>query len=372
VREIDPFAYLVGHASAIEGFGGFEQSPDPRYCFHTDYLDVRPGRAIFRVIMTDAHATTGELSLRVHGFKEGTDVLLVASIKLALDGLDGASIEQVLRFTALDGVQYALFAFFSEPSDLGVASLKVSLEEPGDGVPVRANRGAAPASQFGARNQVPSPRLVGDEPPSLRSPVSQPCTDEQLESETFRSAWPAVAASNVPALAKWQMIAPLQALKVARMIVPGAQCLLLDPPHPVLAEVLVGSGVVVENLSGHADAGRWIDETGGEGGFDFVISHTLLGTDQVRERHLDAIGTGLRAVRTSCAAMFVLPFWSGTALVERPSGAADCLDRNDIQRIALRLIGQSYAVAQLAFPRPGRGGGRITSFLLTVHKPATV
>jgi hypothetical protein len=85
----------------------------------------------------------------------------------------------------------------------------------------------------------------------------------------------------------------------------------------------------------------------------------MRGTAALAER-LDVIGAGLRCLRGGGAAAFVLPL--------RRGGSDGELSSNDIQQIALRLIGQSYAVAQLAFP--SEDSAEVSSFVLQVHKPA--
>jgi len=59
MRDIDPFAYYFNHSSAIPGLGGDSLSPDPRYCFHTDYIDVRPGPARYELLLRRVRASRG-------------------------------------------------------------------------------------------------------------------------------------------------------------------------------------------------------------------------------------------------------------------------------------------------------------------------
>ena len=49
VRELDPFGFWLGHCSAIRPLGGIERGPDPRYVFHTPYVEYRPGRVLFTI-----------------------------------------------------------------------------------------------------------------------------------------------------------------------------------------------------------------------------------------------------------------------------------------------------------------------------------
>ena len=368
MRSIDPFAYLSGYASAIAGLGGLEPSPDPRYCLHTPYVEVRPGHAIFHLTIAQARASRGELTLRVHGYREGGDVILVTSSRLLLDGLVGARVDHELRFAALEGVQYALFAFFSEPSDLETSAVGVAIEELEESIAIRAAVTRGEPSRFAADGHAPSARLLGDDPPSFRSPVSQPRTRTQLADPLMSQAWPAIAAAPDAEPWRWEMSVALQALRRAGTLAAGAHGLVFDPPHGALRAELARAGAMADEvaLAAAASAGAaaqvWVEDEGADGAFDFVLSFTALvrGAGEA----VDLIGAGLRCLRGGGMGVFLLPFRSSPDALDHAPGA---LDRNALQAIALRLIGQSYAVAQFAFgPRDDR---EATSFVLIVHRP---
>jgi len=141
MRQLEPFSYFADYASAVSGFGGSEPAPDNRYCLHTQYQPLRPGRAAFRLTIKGAKATKGELSLRVHAYKPSSsgEVMLAGGGRIRLDELDSDAIDQTIRIAAAPGVHYALYGYFSEPTDLVAESVTVAIEElesadDGDGV----------------------------------------------------------------------------------------------------------------------------------------------------------------------------------------------------------------------------------------------
>jgi hypothetical protein len=168
VRELDPFSFFSGHASALKGvggrFGGDVPAPDPRYCLHTPYIDVAAGHARFHLRLSAVSASRGELALRVHAFREGIDAVVVASDVLALGGLGAAQLDHPVRFNAIEGFRYALFAYFNEPSDIVATDVRVEIEELGERIAIRANLADGAGARKSDAPLVPSPRLIDYEP----------------------------------------------------------------------------------------------------------------------------------------------------------------------------------------------------------------
>jgi hypothetical protein len=273
LRELDPFSFFAGHASALGGvgggFGGDVSSPDPRYCLHTPYVDVAAGHARFYLRLSDVRASRGELALRVHAFREGIDAVVVASDMLALGELQAARLDHPVRFNVIEGFRYALFAYFNEPSDIVATGIRVELEELGERVAIRANLAEGVRGRESDVPLVPSPRLIDDEP--------------------FRDGDDAAVA--------------LEIVRGAGMLAAGVRGLLIDASDPELTAPLMDAGVEI-TVMGFAlgepvavAADRWIDTVGAEGAFDFVICRSLTcGTVAASER-LDVIGAGLRCLR---------------------------------------------------------------------------
>jgi hypothetical protein len=361
MRQVEPFSYYVEHASAIEGFGGGASAPDPRYCFHTHYEEVRPGRVTFHLRMTGAEASAGELTLRVHGYKPGSnaDISLVAGARRVLAGLGegehAGELVLTVRFSAVQGVQYALYGFFSEPSDLRAEEIIISIDEHGPAENDGAAGGRSSKSHFAATAFETSARLYASVTPSLHLPVSQDCTMTQLAS-VEASEGKDTRLSPGEALTKWGAVVSLAVLKRYGMLQAGAATAVVGRWPAGLADALRAQGC------------RILDSDMCAGSHDFLISFALdEPTPDPAERY-QLIRTTLSCVAGGGLAVFVLRYLAA------PLTSADLLQfcrRNEIEQWALRLIGLGYDVAQLAF---GSGPQRVvqpdgtTPFVFIVRK----
>lgn len=133
-RIIEPFVYFPKHASAIPGLGGPHRGPDPNYCFHTHYFGYLPGEVRVHITFRKARATTGELSIRIHGYRPENQQLgikLMAAERVRLEGLAGEDHTVVIRFASIPGVHYAAYGYFSAPSDLRADGIDMIAEELG-------------------------------------------------------------------------------------------------------------------------------------------------------------------------------------------------------------------------------------------------
>jgi hypothetical protein len=328
MRRLEPFAYFNDHASAIRGFGGAEQAPDPRYCFHTRYEEVRPGRIVYRLHLTRVRASQGELTLRVHAYKpsSNSDVILVGGAKLLFDEAmsdDGEDIELPVRFTAVKGVNYALYGFFSEPSDLKVDNIMVTLDEQEPSEDLRDD--PRPKSPFAVGDVATQGRLYADAPPSLGTPVSQDCTIGQLA--------PALSGAG-DALEQWRAGIALAALERYGMLKPGATGVVAAPLPEGVTEALEAQGCQLTAWDGFGP-----DDLP-DAAYDFVLSYALdapfPGADQRRQ----IISDTMSALMGGGIAVFVLRYHAAAP-------GLPC--RNEIEQWALRLIGLGHDVAQLAF-----------------------
>lgn len=325
MRRLDAFSYYLQHASALPGFGGPGSAPDPRYCFHTHYEELQPGRTIFRLILTDAKASVGELTLRVHGYKPGpdSDITLVAGTRklLAADGQVAATIELSVAFVALKGVQYALYGFFSEPSDLQVGDVEVIVEElHSDQTPfVEA---AAPCSHFSNPSVISPDRLHADGEPSLHNPTSQDCTHSQLPGSRR------TAASEADCR-QWENAVALAALEQYGQLDANAQGHLIGDVDGSLATAISVRGGNVA----HRDAG-----------YDFIVCSGLEWPAASVDRYQFLQGM-ISNVLQGGLAIFFLRY----AAHESQRSETHNIDRNEIGQWALRLIGAGNDVAQLAF-----------------------
>lgn len=343
MRQLEPFSYWTNYASAVSGFGGGEPAPDNRYCLHTQYEPLQPGRAAFRLTITGAKATKGELSLRVHAYKPSSsgEVVLAGGGRIRLDDLTSDTIEQTIRIAAAPGVHYALYGYFSEPTDLVAESMVVGIEELDSG-DINNNSQQAPRSTLidVVSATARSNKLCSGDRPSLTLPVSQPCTADQLASKNFRELWPAIPQFEEKPSLRWQLVMPLQALDNLGLIVPGSHGLIVGSPSPSLALALQQNNCIVDELPNSRND-HDLPESGAPDrdfaiGFE-ALADTMSGSfrESLPERLLQHLLIGGVAVT-----------------IFTPSENVDWNSfRNRLQQIALRLVGLEHDVAQLCFPQ---------------------
>lgn len=329
MRQLEPFSYFVQHASAITGFGGDEKAPDPRYCFHTHYEELSPGRVNYRMRMTGARASKGELTLRVHGYKPGSNVdpSLVGGGKRLLEGLGPDTPEpQVdidVGFVAIAGVQYALYGYFSEPSDLNVEDILITIDELGTSAPDLLPQGARGQSPFCTDGIALPSRLRADAPPSLQFPVSQDCTPAQL----------GAGDDEAELLERWRGDIALAALGRYGMLAGGA------------AGVLMGKVPAGLRDSISARGGR-IDEAEAATFHDFVLSFALEEPPPCPQQRFAQLQDTMSRLLHGGLAIFLLRYLAGE---DTPTETSRLCRQVEIERWALRLIGLGHDVAQLAF-----------------------
>lgn len=337
MRQLEPFAYFVEHASAMRGFGGQAAGPDPAYCFHTLYEEVAPGRTVYRVCLSGAKASRGELTIRVHAHKpgSGSDVSLVAGDKRRLERLSrgecGAAcdLELAVSFAAVEGVQYALYGFFSEPSDLHADAITISLEELGAPTFELAATGPGEETRFGVVGLAGPSRLLANLPPSLRDPTSQDCTFAQLDPETGSTLNSRVA--------HWWETVPMRVMLRYGFLQEGARGAVMGQAPASLAAQLVSSGCRLPGFGKAADARDRLD---------FAIAYPVEGSlDNAREQEHASKET-LSHLLPGGLAVIMLRYRAGRD-IENPVSAWS--GRNGIEQLALRLIAAGHDVAQLAF-----------------------
>jgi hypothetical protein len=402
VRLIEPFSYFPDHSSAILGLGGPNTGPDPNYCFHTHYHAYQPGLVILKVVLAGVQVSYGELAIRVHAHKPDSNlnISVVASARMPLDGLQSEKLEIALRISAIPGVLYALYGYFSEPSDLSATNLEIIAEEMIDGREnfVSAETRATPFD--GGRFDFPN-RLIADHPPSFRFPVSQPCTTGQIESIEFTENWSEFATNDSNTIARWSITFPLQVLKCYDFLHLGASGLLVDSRPTMIASFLADRGCAVRMLNSNEDGNSFSDgklplpssSLGTEHGssvdypmyglkeigdgpeqFDFSIS---LGTINMLNSEVSMTGfvnAVIKHVLRRGIAIFMFDYATDALqrdALTRASGKRFLPNRDDIEKIAMRVIGHGCEVAQLSFP-DGRDGntvtGPITPFGLIVRR----
>jgi hypothetical protein len=266
---------------------------------------------------------------------------------------------------------------FTEPSDLTIDTIEVAIEELGGPVPVHANLGTEAISRFARTDYVSSHRLIAPVTAAPHAPLSQAYSAQQVDRAAMHAQWPGLTALESDPRRQWEAITVLQTLDPGGIEVGGAHGLMIDAVPLALEQELARLGINLDRIDfsapGLVEGEPRAEDYGSEreGVYDFVVSYALARAEPTAQARLQVVGAGLRCLRGRGVGLFVMPFWTGTVHEPRPPAAAECIDRNAVQQIALRLIGQSYSVSQLAFPAPTRrAGGEITSFILIAHKLA--
>lgn len=340
MRELDPFSFFYNHASAIEGLGGGDMSPDPRYCFHTPYQPVRPGQASFELQLRGVRASTGELSLRVHAFRpeSGENASLVAAARLhvATDGKQ--DLNASVRFSALRDVHYAFYGFFIEDSDMRADELKILLHEAETEEDYIEPPMSLLAMDIAPREVRPANALIHVVTPHLANPVSQDCTLAQVEE---------LAEGKVGELvvADWEEAVCLAALRTYGVRTPALEGLIVGPCSQALKLALgdVGFSLAHEELLPLPPSNSTLFA-------DFMVCPGGIGADTDPESRWETVRAWFARLKIGGLGVIVVRYLP----LSRPGGSAvardaEAISRNEIGKWALRLIASGYSVAPLAF-----------------------
>lgn len=328
MRAINPFSYFVDYASQLRGFGGDRPSPDPQYCFHTRYEVVRPGRAIYALKLLGARATQGELTVRVHAFKPefGGAPSLAAGNRLSLDFGTRQDLAVTVPFHAIKGVEYALYGFFTEPTDLSVAEVAVELDEPEDEEDILIE---APLSTLAdpatTQESGPATGLIHIGAVRRDSPVSQDCTWRQLE-----------PTGTLPErMARWRETVCMAALTAYGVDLPGLDGWVVGTVSPAMEQAMLAKPftLLFRNEAPGRESGEFAD---------------VILWPEGPPPHADAsarwgaLHDWLDRIKMGGCALVGLTYAAGET-------SAEALSRNEIRQWVFRLIGMGYSVAPLAF-----------------------
>jgi hypothetical protein len=348
-RLVEPFTYFREHASAIAGLGGRSRSPNPNYCFHTNYFEYRSGVVVFHVFVQHARASHGEMEIRVHGYRPDNPDLgikLVTGTRVTLTDINQDTLAIQLRIAAIPGVHYALFAHYTEPSDLRASAIDIEAEESGGegGEDEDYNEGPAPDTTLNVVRPELASSLVARRQATLSMPGSQACTRAQLESEMFANCWPQIG-SGETVIERWRQIYALEMLRHLGFLSGGGSVLLLGAAPASFEDVLHAQDCLVALRSSEEVADPALVLTSA-GYFDIVICLDVSRYCKSREDVADFIKMALRRLMRGGTAVFIFDY----ANVSSPEDDPAVLRREHIEQIALRLIGHGSTLVQLAFP----------------------
>ena len=369
VRTLDPFGFLIGHSSAIRSLGGAERGPDPRYVFHTPYVEFPPGRLIFHIRFDGLKASFGELQVNINAFipDSGRDAVFVTSSRLHLP--DRAAAERGLTISILSvaGAAYAAYGFCTGGTDASASGLTITVEELEAAEGRAAEELLLPTRLGTAALDMPS-RLIEDVRPSFRDPVSQAMTEDQFAEPDF-GRWAATLTPAPPSnAARWELAFIAQVLDRYEMLRPGGRGLAFGRAGRALAPAMSAAGCEVL-LALPAEEGtpnfaadplpcaRLDTQPAPDGALPAVLL-SMAGT-AADQRGFDftwSIGVATQAY----AAGNLVPALLDMMKLLRPGGyAVHMLDmavaaggpipRAELERTAITLISRGFSVAQLNF-----------------------
>jgi len=370
IRELDPFGFLVGHMSAIRPLGGEERGPDPRYVFHTPYVEFRPGRVIFTIRFDKLQASFGELRVFINAFVPGTgrDAVFVTSSRLDLS--DRVAVERGVTISILTvaGATYAAHGVCWEGTDARATGLAVTAEQ-GEAEGMDGGGFLLPTRLSTIPLDLPT-RLVGAERPRFGDPISQAMTEDQLGENDYLAWSRKLSGSLADDRARWRFAFIAQVLDRYGMLRQGSRGITLGGGGVALGPILAAAGC-------HALVGSLPADHGAS---DFVWSNVLcrpldaagvpegagaalaLADEPADKRGFDfmwTIGMAQLGYDAGHSANFLFELMT----VLRPGGfaihmidvarngdiAVPSVPRAEVERLALTLISRGFTVAQLNF-----------------------
>ncbi len=334
------------------------------------YNDVRPGPARYVIHLDGVKASHGELTLRVHAFRPPDDVQisLVAGARLALEERDGdVSVEA--RFTALRGVVYAFYGYFSEDTDIEAAHVKVELHEyEGEdvGAFIEPPRSALAADSV-MKDARPANALIHFGRITLQEPVSQDCTVAQLVAMGEQNG---IAILSLPVLmTQWREQACLASLSAYGVVLSGLHGLVIGPVSDAARAQLATKPFILQQIE---DAGILAEQVAPDDFVDFLLWPQGGEMNADPQKRWEQMEGALGHLKVGGMAAIGLSYRSSDALLSSQTAADHReLTRNEIGQWALRLIGKGFSVAPLAFAAPNDlalDEDRVASFILIVQR----
>jgi hypothetical protein len=340
MREVDPFAYYAQHASAIQGMGGSGLSPNPLYCLHTYYLDMRAGPARFELELHNVRASFGELILCVHAQRRNSDenASLVAGTRIDVVSDQAKNLRATVAFFALRNVQYALYGYFQQGSDIRADNVKVILHESDGEVDdyIEPPRSIL-ATNTDKREVRPANALIHVVPPHLIAPVSQDFT--RMQRGELKAAGQGESADE------WAEALILNALKAFGVTVRALEGVVVGPCTPKFIEALADAGFAVVPV----DANPVPLPNSGLFG-DFMVWPQGLGELDEAKQRWAAVKGWFGRLKIGGVGVITCRYRPGNIPNSSNSALAGTeITQNEIGRWALRLIGDGFSVAPLAF-----------------------
>lgn len=374
VRTLDPFGFLIGQGSAIRPLGGEVRSPDPRYVFHTPYVEFRPGKVVFTIRFAGLQASFGELRVNINAQIPGSgrDAMFVTSSRLLLGDREAAERGLTISIMSVAGATYAAFGFCADGTDARAEGLSITAEQDGLAEEVQAEA-PLPPTRLGAITMLQAPaRLIDDGAPSFRDPVSQPMTDAQLAEPECARWLSRLAPDPGDDPSRWRIAFVAQVLDRYGMLREGGRGIALGREGAALAAIMAAAkcdALIVSDPNQLAvpdfawstihcaplDAApgsngalpglplSMLEQPGGQRGFDFLWSIGLAGQDHAAGHRASFLDELMTVLRPGGYAVHIFD------LALSHGASADALPRAAVERLAVTLISRGFSIAQLNF-----------------------
>ena len=364
---IDPFSFLVGVTSRIQGLGGDTPGHQPEYAFHTPYVEAEPGMCTFTLHFAGLRAKRGTLLVNIYmlPLEPGATARVATAERIQLNRIVQQGGKAVIKFEAFRGVSFAAHGLIAGSTDAEAQDLVVELDRPADPNAKSAVAIEARSSAFGQNAVKPASHLLSLAQPSLGAPVCQMLTAAQLEDRAF-AEWVDRLDPGTPPDRMWVQAYVLQALSCYGVLQSDAAGLGFGARDCAVPAIIAANAIDVTLADGDNGAGLPLPErpticdpqlfdahvravSANPGAlppelvnFDFVWSQGTAGTLGSVAEGAAFVEKAMACLRPGGFGVHVLPFAVGTA----DDGAFQYFRREDVERLMLTLISRNYQVAQ--------------------------
>lgn len=347
---IDPFVFWPERASRVKPLGGPEQGDDPDYAFHTLYVGCGTGWAQFDLTFDALSAERGTLILRIHELADvlGADARMVSLSQTQLLEIIRSGGRVTIGTEVTEGFSYAVLGHVHGDCVARAQALTIDVTrrtpDPDD---------PATATQFSSDRVGAVGQLIGEEPPTLKAPVSQACTLAQFKESVFADwAQHVGIGRETGSIAMWERVFIARALDRYDVARSGARGLGVGGLGDPLADALASAGcrlvltapVASEVALPVGASARILDPQAVPddiAGFDFCYVTRDGGPDADRQGSLRFVEDLLRGLKPGGLAIVMLSM----DVVE--DGNVVGLPRREIDRLALVLVSRGHQLAQL-------------------------
>lgn len=304
---------------------------------------------------------------------------LVTSQRIRLNRLASADGYMKIDFEAYRGMSFAILGHINDDTDASAEALEIWLQPPATGDDDVAEFEEGHSSIYQPQNVRQASFLMDLKLPSFSDPVSQVCTNAQIDEPSFQSWAKRLSPSLTSSRARWEEAYILQVAKRYGALESDARALglgVVDSAVPkimrehglsVVVTTPVDDGRIPVSIEGAAEtvpAGA-IDIPRQLVNFDLLWSRGVLPLMSSYRQMDDWVATSLRCLRPGGLAIHV-------GEISRTANGA--IQQTEMERLMLTTISRGHDVARLKFARSevvpvdDQAGGTITSFGMIIRK----